>query len=1704
MKFNKRGKTIVSIIASTLAVILVLSIIMPATNVSAVKNKQIDGMVFWGTSGLSRLYGDMVIEDYNEGASRTGNSEVNQHIWTTYHTSTGGGYGYLNLGKFTQHTVSDAPNYAILADWHPGWSASNPADLRVSAGQGSFIGDTQAQYWDFSGGANTQPADITVTVNGGGGGLQSLDAGLAQAESRGWFWDAEKGEAKCKTAVVIWAGEDWVVRNQDSSDVGLVGSGSPFDTNSGRKILQVDWMGLDLEDNGNSFFDHNFNPAPWANGQDPVGDVLHGYQDGGSSEVDRVDPLTEGEGIYTPEHEDVLPDDHSHTVADTSERLSGSSQNNAFHHMYTYDNSYMITDEHMSQWQDDGTGHMDEHSGFSYNADNDGIDVTLEHVLENPSDQFPDGTNGSTKMSLPQQAGQCFARVICGYNYQVEYLVQDAEQIATGGISEGSTDVENPDSYKQDVEDVWTGVYTPASYSTPVGYPTTVTDPDSTSSYTETITDGEGHSGTRTYNYSYSYSYQTDNWVYSDYEYYNGPLIWYVTSYEEPSYYMEIDGTLYGWAWNADEYRWEVYGNSTSGYYRTYYNSPETHYVYNLDAEDYYPPRIDWVQEDFNDEPSRCDNDGVPNYGYADSWHNHMYGGLDGEHGVENAPDTLPSDTEHYDPSGMGGNGSGNDHSDDYTKVKIWYTNMDKPIMKPVQETRHVKGYAEWWRSEYGGDLKIYVFGLGPYSKAIYEDQMDEYWNDATDPAYSGRDTNNDGEEKTDDRVTSNNRGTAAMNGLGPTSVGEKPEWLIGGSTDNSWDTPGRGGQGTVGNIDEIARTKRIDQARKSWNSTVQSNLSGAKFVDIWDITLDHTPYFRYQSLVSSGAATRSDAMHGKWYDKNMNNWVFHMFWSTILNDNPNPDPDEPIDLSLYSVSCALTSYANTALSPAGRKDGDAYIHTIDDVLASGVSGSGAVLGYGDKDYDFTAHITTDLSETSSTVDYSALLNVKNAAAGPAMYAYARYGHLLQDMGIDKTGEEATISPRWIPGLFMSAVYVGNSALGEVWDLSLEILKAMNPFQLFADASLISTQAKMGMYDESDGWLVQLAGSNPAIQRVLQTVGNIYDTLTGTSTVTVDSNVNTFTDPTHPVVVHTGVPFSVTMLYLVLFVAGFLLFYHTRNAQWHKTRLKALLIRVVFIVVGIPMLGTLYTGVLNGAWEIMKVTASPSSQMVAATFVDFESWVKEGRLSPPTGGTFVSDGDTNYASGHASDDTLTSLRRTAWAINSATGTLASVDMSEFAGGLTNFQQWDQKGLQSYEKTDWKTGLQANREVFSILKNYMTGEYYYSSDFESETMAMFSNRHHSLVGRHKGVEEDTSATGWDTKNTLYQMFENTSKAEDWLNREPDENRQIFTNTGEYASGSETNWSQFNIYANGSLSVSPASSISQTSNLNYSDGGRGGAGVSLAGLDVNVKTGLSTLSMYNYLNTVFGDTSLTVYSPARTPNGYTTQAHYKVNMIGSGALEIIFYLNCFAFMFAGVIVGFAYSLRMVINVLKRGFQMLMGVPGALLGLLGSIAAVIAGVLTMIIEIIGSMLLYEVVSELLLTIVTLFESPITAKLQSITASSASVGGLLGMVHNMMPSNLAGSIIVYSTFMVVTTIGMCFMSYGLIRLAPAFMRVFDKAVQMSFAMLCRTPEQAYEYLHWDDKVREPYHIPVPSLPQPRLNLDFLVNCFVQVVQEA
>ena len=152
------------------------------------------------------------------------------------------------------------------------------------------------------------------------------------------------------------------------------------------------------------------------------------------------------------------------------------------------------------------------------------------------------------------------------------------------------------------------------------------------------------------------------------------------------------------------------------------------------------------------------------------------------------------------------------------------------------------------------------------------------------------------------------------------------------------------------------------------------------------------------------------------------------------------------------------------------------------------------------------------------------------------------------------------------------------------------------------------------------------------------------------------------------------------------------------------------------------------------------------------------------------------------------------------------------------------------------------------------------------------------------------------------------------------------------------------------------------------------------------------------------------------------------------------------------------------------------MILTIPGAMLGLMRSIVQVIAGVLMMIIEILATILMYGTVSELMLAIVTAFEGPISDGLENVTLSSGLAGGVLGFVQQIAPDLAAGSAASYLIFVTGTTIALAVGSFAMIKAAPAFLRVFDKLVELSFASLC-TKEQAKVYLQPQES--KPEYVP-------------------------
>lgn len=813
----------------------------------------------------------------------------------------------------------------------------------------------------------------------------------------------------------------------------------------------------------------------------------------------------------------------------------------------------------------------------------------------------------------------------------------------------------------------------------------------------------------------------------------------------------------------------------------------------------------------------------------------------------------------------------------------------------------------------------------------------------------------------------------------------------------------------------------------KSFNRALQGLVSGMNFLDIFDTTLEHNPYYR------NGTDT------GSYYDDPTLCWIFHLIWNSILEDNPNEEPPEPIDQSFYSVSASLTAYMNNVLSM--NADQEHADHTLTEA-ASGMANAGAFLGYGDEDYEFQAYITGNLSGTSSVIDYSSLIGHEGGTNN--LYLYARYGYLLKDMGFDTVGAASSSgASRWIPGGLMYVVYFISTAIVVLFSGIFEVLKFLNPFQFLAHASNISASMK-GQFIDSSG------PTGGVFADVLDVVGAIYDG---------------FQD----IGLYVVIPLSLGLLMATILLSQ----YVRRTQAWSKIR--SFLTRFVFIVLGIPMLGILYTSALNGISGMTSSADCASSQMVASTFVDFENWAKNLRLDPVDGGTFVSDpsadADAGVVSGEASDATYSNLRSTAVAVNQAAGSIDHVDMTGFfgSGDVNNPSDWIANGFQLTDTSD----TLAIQELSGMLRTYMNGSYYHSSDWESDAMASFSHAHaHSsddLVGRLPGTEEEDPP---DNTGTLYELFDSTNETSDWTERSSADNQAIFNDAAPY-----DNWSDFNLFTNGAMTVNN-SSAGASDQVTYTSGG---SNICNAGgpACLDSKVGLSTMSLYNYLSTNFESGQMVVYSNNDASSLATRASHHSVNLIGSGIFSVLYWFCAFAVMGVITILGLVYAIGMMVNTVKSSVKVLLSIPGSMLGMLRSIVQVIVTVLMMIVEVIGTVFCFNLMSQLLILLVTVLDG----SWSSVGVNATAVGGWLADVGIGSVQFLGGTKEVLTVNLAFTCLVLTVFAVLLCKKAYAFQHAMN-TIRWFVWSRCLDPRVICRVEEWEvRKERQPKRRPVGVL---------------------
>lgn len=737
---------------------------------------------------------------------------------------------------------------------------------------------------------------------------------------------------------------------------------------------------------------------------------------------------------------------------------------------------------------------------------------------------------------------------------------------------------------------------------------------------------------------------------------------------------------------------------------------------------------------------------------------------------------------------------------------------------------------------------------------------------------------------------------------------------------------------------------------------------------------------------------------------------------TSVLTVRADDKEEEKPTFSLYDVSTILGEYADNATKPNEENGGKpSGIKALDDgAFGSGGSDgnygslqtgdTGAFVAYAEKGW-----LSSIMSNSSTTYSYQAFNNMVVNAAGDKttkIFLYCQYGYLLSELGLDTTASESAfaIGPM-LTGALMLSVYILSLAVPLLFQLILKVLKTLNPFRLFAAAvnatGLLNMSSKMGGEWGEGNIMSGLAG----------TVGKWYTAFYSLSWAII-----------------------VPIFFLSLIVSYFLL----RQSDKMRSKIKKYIIRIVFIVMGIPILGACYTSTLNSMSKVVGVENGSATKLVASTFLDFEAWAEKGRLSIVPGAILeVKTRDYDrFVSGLRSptSSAYMNTRATAYYINQEYSYDMLTDAPPFttAANAKEVANWNKEIYEdeddSFEGQGDGSTVSNVSQTLSILGRYMTADYYYGSDYETVVKSALTN----------------AATKPKYSFYIYNMFNNAAKLNQFYATASDKSdeqkqreiaRYRFRRMTDFYHGNveDTEWEDNssypmpNIFANGGIGYNVNDNVSK-----YVEKGSSGviSGKSSFFDNLTQESGLSSMSMFNYLNTSFGSNTLTVYSSERASSGFVRKGHRSISLVGSGFTSVLYYLNCLILLIAFTIIGFFYAFAIMFANMKRSIHLIISVPMALLGSIRAIAKVVTYTVMLILEVFATIFLYTLITELLMNISGMIEAPFAA----LVDGKNWIGNVLGSFA--MPLLLIFSIIVYIIFTVVA-----------IKMRKSVVKTFDQA---------------------------------------------------------
>ena len=451
--------------------------------------------------------------------------------------------------------------------------------------------------------------------------------------------------------------------------------------------------------------------------------------------------------------------------------------------------------------------------------------------------------------------------------------------------------------------------------------------------------------------------------------------------------------------------------------------------------------------------------------------------------------------------------------------------------------------------------------------------------------------------------------------------------------------------------------------------------------------------------------------------------------------------------------------------------------------------------------------------------------------------------------------------------------------------------------------------------------------------------------------------------------------YVVTLIFAIGIGMSILFWRKSNNVSSH---FKKFLIRVVFIASGLPLLAMTYTAALNNAADAFSSSAPMANKAIASTFVDFAAWAEKSNLTLPKGTTIKVNGNSSGSgSGTVDMGGTTAPQMFALRINQSTNSIVDgVDIDASKDASTNIID---------SRSADKNQIGRMFEVLDLLLRYMNTTRYTSGAYESYVKTL-----------NKDFIAGTNVTSNKDK---YTSVENIL---DPKNSKMDDKDVSYMNNGSPGSYNVSIKGDSFIYkGNGVLhSFAPGTTVRQYEDkfAKYVSGGTStGTG------------GLSTISMYNYLNTKFADDTVTNYSSNKLASDYVLDTHHSVSLVGGGFMGIIYWLNMLSILVFIGIVGSIYAFGLIGGSVKRGIKMVTSLPFASLGSIKAISKIVAITASMIIQIYGTLVVYELMIQLFIASQQIFLTPLFEGFNNGNVSAAVIPGI-GADYNIAIGALTG----------------------------------------------------------------------------------------------